>query len=136
MHPGRVSARGLPRVKIVYSDAQQLPWPARAAHSLDRGLCGSGLEGQPDARAVERGQPADRALLRHEDRADQLLPDVQPGRAAIRLQGARVQVPGAVTADGVRVLPRLRVGATTDQGWAKAQADLRGTSAGSKEWSR
>ena len=48
---------------------------ARAAHPLHGGLRRPRLEGQPDARAVERRQPAHRALLRHEDRPDQLLPD-------------------------------------------------------------
>ena len=50
--------------------------PSRAADPLDGGLRRPGLEGQPDARAVERRQPADRALPRHADRPDLVLQDV------------------------------------------------------------
>ena len=39
------------------------------------GYVDPGLEGQPDARAVERREPADRPLLRDEDRPDLVLPD-------------------------------------------------------------
>ena len=80
------SPRGhVPGVPVIHPDAQQLPRPPRAAHPLDGGLRRPGLEGQPDAGAVERGQPAHRALLRHEDRPDQLLQHELTGRAALRL---------------------------------------------------
>ena len=82
--------------------------PAGAAHPLHRGLCRPRLEGHPDAGAVERREPAHRAVLRHEDRPDQLLRDVQPGRATVRQQGAGLQVPGPVDADGIGLLPGLR----------------------------
>src|SRR5438045_8257727 len=79
--------------------------PPRPAHSFDGGLRRPRLEGQPDARAVERREPADRALFRDADRSDQLLPDVESGRAAVWLEGARLEIPGPVRADGLR-LPR------------------------------
>ena len=88
--------------------------PARAAHPLDRRLRRSGLEGHADARAVERRQPADRAVRRHADRADQLLPDELAGGAAVRQPRARVEVPGPVGADGVRLPRRLRPGPQGD----------------------
>ena len=44
----------------------------------------------------------------HADRPDQLLPDELAGRAAVRQQGARVEVPGPVRADGVGVPRGLR----------------------------
>ena len=77
------------------------------ADPLDRGLRRPGLEGQPHARALERREPADRALLRHEDRPDLVLQDVEPGRAAVWLAGARLEVPGPVGADRIGVPPRL-----------------------------
>ena len=58
------------------------------------GLCRSGLEGQPDPRAVERREPADRALSRDADRPDQLLRDVVAGGAAVRVAVARSRYQG------------------------------------------
>ena len=74
------------------------------ADPLDGRLRGPGLEGQSDPRAVERGQPADCAVPRHEDRPDLVLQDVLRGRAAVRLARAGVQVPGPVVADRVSFL--------------------------------
>ena len=93
-----------------------VPGQARAADPLDRGLCRPGLEGQPDARAVERGEPADRPLLRDEDRPDLVLQDELAGRPAVRLAVARLEVPGPVGADGLGVPPRLRRRASSVRG--------------------
>ena len=109
--PRRVRARPDPRMGRAArrprrpARGQELAWAARPADPLDGGLRRPGLEGQPDPRAVERGEPADRPVLRDADRPDQLLPDVEPGRAAVRLDGARLEVPGPVGADRVG-LPR------------------------------
>ncbi len=81
--------RHVPGFALVHPDPQQLARPPRPAHPLDRRLRRPGLEGQPDPGAVERGQPADRALLRDADRPDQLLQDVERGRSAVRLARAR-----------------------------------------------
>ena len=66
----------LPDDLVARLGGQELVGPSRAADPLDRGLRRPGLEGQPDARAVERRQPADRALLRHAHRPDLVLQDV------------------------------------------------------------
>ena len=66
----------LPDDLVAQARGQELAGPARPAHPLDRGLRRPGLEGQPDARAVERRQPAHRALLRHAHRPDLVLQDV------------------------------------------------------------
>src|ERR1700690_2266303 len=87
---------------------EELARPARPPDPFDGRLRRPGLEGQPDPRAVERRQPADRPLLRDADRPDQLLPDELAGRPAVRLARARLQVPGPVGADGIRLPPRLR----------------------------
>ena len=84
--PRRVRARPDPRVgRAARRPRGRLEgrsrWAARPAHPLDRRVRRPGLEGQPDARAVERREPADRALLRDEDRPDQLLPDELGGRS-------------------------------------------------------
>ena len=97
----------LPDNLVVEAGGQVESGEARSPDSFDGGLRRSRLEGQPDARAVERREPADRPVLRHEDRADQLLPDVEPGRAAVRQPGARLEVPGPVGAHGVRIPSRL-----------------------------
>ncbi len=108
------SPRGLFLVsRVVHPDPQQLARPTGPAHPLHRRLRRSGLEGHAHARALERGEPADHALLRHEDRPDQLLPHDQPGRAPVRQPVAEVEVPGTGHADGLRVLPRFRAGSTT-----------------------
>ena len=96
----------LPDDLVARLEGKSSPWPAWAADPFDRRLRRPRLEGQPDARAVERGQPADRAVSRHEDRPDLVLQDVQRGRAAVRLARARFQVPGPVEPDRVAVLPR------------------------------
>src|SRR5829696_2313742 len=85
-----------------------LAWPPRAPDPLDGRLRRSRLEGDPDARALERRQPADRALLRHAHRPDQLLPDELRRGAAVRVQGARLEVPGPVRAHRLRLPRRLR----------------------------
>ena len=79
----------------------ELAGPARPAHPLHRRLRRPRLAGHGDARAVERREPADRALLRDADRPDQLLPDELARGAAVRLQGARLEVPGPARAHGV-----------------------------------
>ena len=64
VHPGRGAISGMFLVtQVVHPDAQQLPREPRAADSLDGGVRRPWLEGQPDARAVERREPADRAVL-------------------------------------------------------------------------
>src|SRR6476646_8405999 len=93
-------------------------WPAGPADPLDRRIRRSGLEGQPHPGAVERRQPADRPVRRHEDRPDQLLPDDEPGRSAIWHQGAWLEIPGAVRTDGLRLPPKLR-----EEGLAPVEAN-------------
>ena len=67
---------------------EELAREAGAADPLDGRLRRPGLEGQPDARAVQRRQPADRAVPRHAHRPDLVLPHVVAGRAAVRLARA------------------------------------------------
>ena len=77
----------LPNNLVARLGGQVEPGEARPADPFDGRLRRPGLEGQPDARAVERREPPDRPVLRHEDRADQLLPDVAArsiGRTAAR----------------------------------------------------
>src|SRR4051794_8330610 len=93
---------------------QELPRPSRAADPLDRGLRRPRLEGEPDARALERREPPDRALLRDEDRPDLVLQDELGGRSTVRLARARLEVPGPVGANrfglpsGLRERPEHR----------------------------
>jgi hypothetical protein len=108
LHRGRIAARAVPRVTLVHPYPQQLSWPSRPPHPFHRRLRGSRLEGDAHARAEQRGQPPHRPLRRDADRADQLLPHVEPGRAPLRHLRARVEVPGAEPADGLGVPPRLR----------------------------
>ena len=61
---------------------EELVGPPRAAHPLDRGLRRRRMGRASHARAVQRGQPADRALPRHEDRADLVPADDDAGRRA------------------------------------------------------
>src|SRR5258706_6501778 len=83
------------------------PWTPDPLHG---GLRRSRLEGQPHPRTLERREPADRSLLRDEDRPDQLLEDVEPRRSAIRQQGPSLEGPGPIRADRLRVPPRLHEG--------------------------
>ncbi len=105
--PGRVRPRPDARVGRAaerprrQARRQELARASRPAHPLHRGLRRPGLEGQPDARAVERREPADRAVLRDAHRPDQLLQDVEPGRPTVWFARARVEVPGPVGADRV-----------------------------------
>src|SRR5688500_18919152 len=89
---------------------KELAWPPRAAHPLDRGLCRPGLEGQPDARAVERGEPADRPVSRDADRPDLVLQDVVTGRASVRLGRTPLALPGSERADRLGLPPGLQEG--------------------------
>src|SRR5688500_17932369 len=95
---GRAARR--PRCSL---GGQELAWPPWAADPLDGGLRRSGMERQSHAGALERRQPADRPLLRHADRADLVLPDVLVGRAAVRLAGVALALPGPEGADRVGV---------------------------------
>ena len=61
-------------------------------------------------------EPADRALPGDADRPDQLLPHVEPGRAAVRQRRARFEVPGPERAHGLGIPPRLRCGAPARRG--------------------
>ena len=79
----------LPDDLVAQAGGQEVAGPAGAPDPLDRGLRGPGLEGHADPRAVQRRQPADRAVLRHAHRPDQLLPDELARGAAVREQGAR-----------------------------------------------
>src|SRR5665811_1431538 len=101
---------------------QEQPGAAGAPDPFDRGLRGPGLEGQPDARALERRELADRALPRHANRPYQLLPDVEPGRAAVRQRRARVEVPGAERTHRIRVPPRLHDRASPRPGFVRLTA--------------
>ncbi len=80
----------------------------RAADPCDGGFRRSGLDGQADARAVERCEDADRTLRRHEDRAAQLPAHVDAGGPPVRQPGAPQQVPGADDADAEPRLHRVR----------------------------
>ena len=81
--PGVGRAAGRPRGP---ARGEELAGPPGPAHPLDGRLRGPGLEGHADAGAVQRRQPADRALLRHAHRPDQLLPDELAGGAAVRFR--------------------------------------------------
>src|SRR5262249_41293437 len=67
-----------------------------------------GLGRARDARALERRQPADHDLSRHEDRADLLHADDGAGRDAVRLGLDRIEVQGPTRPDGQPLLAELR----------------------------
>ena len=99
LHPGefvlgaRWSACALPRPRRA-ARGQELARPPRPAHPLDGRLHRPGLRRAHHARAVERRQPADHALPRHEDRPDLLPADDHRRRLGLRQRRARLEVPG------------------------------------------
>src|SRR6185295_12770100 len=62
-----------------------------------------------DARALERGEPADHDLLRDEDRSALVRTAVRAGGEAVRLRRSGVGVPGAERPDAEPLLEELRV---------------------------
>src|SRR6185437_148420 len=89
------------------------PRPARAPHPLHGRVHRPGLGRSRDARALERRQPADHDLSRHEDRADLLHADDRTGRDAVRRRFDRLEVQGPARADGEPLLAELRAGVVT-----------------------
>ena len=80
------------------------------------GFVDPSLRGQPDARAVQRREPADHDLLRHADRPDLLHADGRPGRDARTGPTRRgSQVPGPGRAHAVPLLPELRIKGCSDR---------------------
>src|SRR6202035_2643813 len=63
-------------------------------HPLHGRLRGRRLGRPPHPRALERGQPPDHRLSRHEDRADQLPAHDHARRQALRHGGPGIEVPG------------------------------------------
>ena len=70
LHPGEfvlgstLERVALPDDLVARLEGKSIAWAARAAHPLDRRLRRRGLGRSPDARAVERREPADRDLSR------------------------------------------------------------------------
>ena len=72
------------------------------------GYVDPGLERLPHARALQRGEPADHALPRHEDRSDLLLPTDDGRRRSLRGFGQQVPGPAWPHRESLlRGLPRL-----------------------------
>ena len=86
LHPGEfVLGQTLERVTLPNDLVARLEGKiesraARPAHPLHRGLRRQRLLGQPHARALQRGQPADHDLPRDADRADLVHAHGRPGR--------------------------------------------------------
>ena len=87
---------------------EELSGPARPAHPLDRRLHRPGLGRARDARALERREPADHDLSRHEDRADLVHAD---DRARRRRRTARRR--SARSTRARRARPRAATGRTS-----------------------
>src|SRR5688572_30524709 len=111
--PGRVRARldagardpaGRPGRK---ARGEELAWQARPPHPLDRRLHRPRLRRARDARALERREPPDHHLPGHEDRAALLRADGRARRDAIRVGGARIEVPGTARPDAEPLLAEL-----------------------------
>ena len=83
------------------------------AHPLDGRLRRRRLGRPHHARALERGEPADHALPRHEDRPDQLLRDDDARRPPLRLVGAGIEVPGPARPHAEPVLGELQEAGVT-----------------------
>ena len=83
------------------------------AHPLDRRLHRPRLGRARDARALERRQPPDHDLPRHEDRPALVRPAHRAGRDAVRLRRDRLEVPGAAGPDAVALLAELCGESTT-----------------------
>ncbi|CAA9267564.1 MAG: Deoxycytidine triphosphate deaminase (dUMP-forming), partial [uncultured Blastococcus sp.] len=84
-----------------------LPRPAGAPDPLHRRLRRPRLLRAHHAGALQRGEPADHAVARHEDRAAVPVPADQSVGAPVRLGGVRVPLPGPARPDAVPVLPEL-----------------------------
>ena len=80
---------------------------ARPAHARDGGLRRPRLLRPRDARALQRGNPADHALPGHEDRAAVLLPPELSRREPLWQWEVRVALPRAARPDCVTVVPEL-----------------------------
>src|SRR4051812_49068407 len=100
-HPAARRPRRAPGGKVE-------PRTARASHPLDRRLHRPGLGRARDARTLERRQPADHDLSRHEDRADLLHADDGAGRDAVRLGLDRLEIQGPARTDREPLLAELR----------------------------
>jgi hypothetical protein len=81
--------------------------------ALDGGLHRSGLLRPRHARAVERREPADQALARHEDRPVVHLPAVVAGRASVRFGRLRLPLPGPARAYAEPVIHNWRTWPTS-----------------------
>src|SRR5262249_8147085 len=90
-----------------HPDAQLEPWPARSPDPFDRGIHRPRLGRARDARAVERGQPADHDLPRDEDRPAVVHAADRANVDAVRRLDAGVEVPGPAGADAVPLLAEL-----------------------------
>jgi deoxycytidine triphosphate deaminase len=71
------------------------------------GFVGPGVLRAHHAGAVQRGEPADHALARDEDRPAVPVPADRPVGASVRLGGVRLPLPGPAWPDAVSVLPQL-----------------------------
>ena len=85
------------------------------------GFVDRGLGRAPHARALERGDVADRSVPGDEDRPDPLPAHDHAGRSSVRQRLDRLEVPGPARSYAVALLPQLRLPVTTDVGrcsWA------------------
>ena len=105
LHPGEfVLGQTLERVRLPDDIVARLEGKSSLGrlglliHST-AGFVDAGLRGQPDARALERRQPAGHDLLRDADRPDLVHAHGRPGRAPLRLGRGGQQVPGPGGAD-------------------------------------
>ena len=114
LHPGEfVLGSTLERVKLPDDLVARLEGKSSLGrlglliHST-AGFIDPGLGRARHARAVERGQPADHDLSGDEDRAAVVRPDGRADRSPVRLERARLEVPGPARPDPEPVLAQLR----------------------------
>ena len=102
--PRRSSTSRCGRADATSRTSSPARWRVRVQH---RGLRRCRLGRPPHARAVERRQPADRAVPGDEDRADLVPAHDHRGRAPVREPEHRLEVPGPTGPHAVPLLPQL-----------------------------
>src|SRR5664279_5403387 len=107
LHPGEF-VLGSTFEAVSLSDS--LARPAWLADPLHRGVHRSGVQRPHHPRAVQRGEPADHPLARHEDRAAVPVPADLAEPAPLRFSRVRLAVPRPARPDAVPGVPELPAG--------------------------